>query len=117
MIRCISSTKRKLVTASMTGKPIADLRKEYSSQGLLEDDVVTKRGPIKLFEAWLSDACAAQVVEPNAMCLATCVEHRPSARFVLLKGYDEQGFVWYTNYQSRKSAELLANPYAALTFW
>ena len=56
--------------------------------------------------------------EPNAMCLSTADQTgKPSARFVLLKGYDERGFVWYTNYESRKSNQLDVNPFGALTFW
>ena len=56
--------------------------------------------------------------EPNAMCLSTCgSDLKPSARIVLLKGYDQDGFVWYTNYESRKGEQLMANPHAALTFW
>ena len=56
-----------------------------------------------LFKTWLDEACEAKVIEPNAMCLATVGENgRPSNRFVLLKGFDEKGFVWYTNYESRK---------------
>lgn len=104
-------------SASAPGRPIADLRKEYSSQGLVEDKSVISNGPFKLFEAWLNDAVAARVVEPNAMCLSTCVNNKPSARYVLLKGFDERGFVWFTNYESRKGEELASNPHAALTFW
>lgn len=106
-------------TASLsTKKAITDLRKEYSHQALVESDPVVKQGPFKLFEHWLSEACAAKTTEPNAMCLSTCSpEGRPSARYVLLKGVDERGFVWYTNYESRKGQELQANGVAALTFW
>ena len=56
-------------------------------------------------------------IEPNAMCLSTCFNNRPAARYVLLKDFSSKGFVWYTNYESRKSMELAANPYASLTFW
>jgi len=94
------------------------LRKEYSGIGLSENDSLVKSGkPIDLFALWLQEACNAKVIEPNAMCLSTCKNNRPSARFVLLKGFDERGFVWYTNYESRKSDELSENPFAALTFW
>lgn len=96
---------------------VADLRKEYSKQGLLETDPALAQGPFVLFQKWLQDACDAKVMEPNAMCLSTCEHNIPSARFVLLKGFDDRGFVWYTNYQSRKGGELISNPNAALTFW
>lgn len=85
-------------------RPIQDLRKEYSQQGLSEGDESIKNGqPFELFSIWLNDACASGVIEPNAMCLSTCVDNRPSSRFVLLKGFDSRGFVWYTNYESRKA--------------
>lgn len=109
--RGVSSSARLLATS------VADLRKEYSKQGLLESDTSLTNGPFQLFTKWLQDACEAKVLEPNAMCLSTCENDRPSARFVLLKGFDERGFVWYTNYQSRKGGELIRNPHASLTFW
>jgi pyridoxamine 5'-phosphate oxidase len=96
---------------------VSDLRKEYSNVGLNEGDKLIKQGPFALFKAWLNEACARDVLEPNAMCLSTCQNNKPSARYVLLKGCDESGFIWYTNYNSRKSEDLLANPNAALTFW
>jgi len=97
---------------------IQDLRKEYSRIGLSENDSLIKSGkPIDLFALWLQEACSANVIEPNAMCLSTCKNNRPSARFVLLKAFDDRGFVWYTNYESRKSEELSENPFGALTFW
>jgi pyridoxamine 5'-phosphate oxidase len=72
--------------------------------------------PIKQFERWLSDAIEA-LPEPTAMALATADESgRPSARYVLLKGFDERGFVWFTNYESAKARDLSANPRAALVF-
>lgn len=94
-----------------------DYRKEYSNKALEEEDPVTKQGPFALFKAWLDEACSLNVLEPNAMCLATCQNNKPSSRFVLLKEYDERGFVWYTNYNSRKASDLAANPNASLTFW
>lgn len=94
-----------------------DYRKEYSNIALEEEDPVTKTGPFALFQVWLDEACSLNVLEPNAMCLSTCQNNRPSSRFVLLKEYDDRGFVWYTNYNSRKGSDLEANPYAALTFW
>eukprot|EP00611_Tribonema_gayanum_P006099 TRINITY_DN15381_c0_g1_i1.p1 TRINITY_DN15381_c0_g1~~TRINITY_DN15381_c0_g1_i1.p1 ORF type:complete len:198 (-),score=67.52 TRINITY_DN15381_c0_g1_i1:670-1263(-) len=74
---------------------------------------------MELFQTWLADATRAGLQDPNAMCLATATpEGRPSSRFVLLKGCDaDGGFVFYTNYDSRKARELEANPFAAATFW
>lgn len=111
----LSTTK----AAAVTNVPaVKDLRKEYSRQGLVEDALMIEQGPFHLFQSWLQEAIATKVLEPNAMCLSTCDEHnRPSARYVLLKGFDEHGFVWYTNYQSRKGQQISVNPYAALTFW
>ena len=73
--------------------------------------------PIARFGAWLAEAERSEPYDPNAVCLATCTpDGRPSARMVLLKGVDARGFVFYTNLESRKGAELLANPRAALCF-
>lgn len=102
------------------GIPIQDLRKEYSAKGLLECDLLPSgclNDPYKLFDIWFNEACSANVLEPNAMCLSTCVDNKPAGRFVLLKAHDERGFVWYTNFQSRKGEHLSSNPQAALTFW
>lgn len=95
---------------------IASLRKEYSKKGLNEADISGSE-PIHLFREWFNEAMESDVLEPNAFCLSTCVDNRPSARIVLMKAFDERGFVWYTNYESRKSAEMTANPFAAATFW
>ena len=94
---------------------VSDLRKEYSRQGLIEEEVPLD--PFTLFKTWFNEACEANVLEPNAMCLSTCTDNKPSARYVLLKDFDENGFVWYTNYESKKSNELVENPNACLTFW
>ncbi|MFP4440239.1 MAG: pyridoxamine 5'-phosphate oxidase [Chloroflexaceae bacterium] len=95
---------------------IADLRQEYSRQGLNEVEV--DPNPLALFGTWLAEAIRAQVYEPNAMTLATVsAEGRPAARMVLLKGFDAAGFVFYTNYTSRKGQELAQTPWAALVFW
>lgn len=95
---------------------IADLRLEYSHATLSEHDV--DADPIHQFGQWFKEALAAEVSEPNAMNLATIGNlGRPSARIVLLKDFDAQGFTWFTNYNSRKGQDLLQHPYAALTFY
>jgi pyridoxamine 5'-phosphate oxidase len=74
--------------------------------------------PFVQFRVWLEQAVAARLPEPHGMTLATATpDGRPSARLVLLRGFDERGFVFFTNYDSRKGAELAANPFAALVFW
>jgi len=94
---------------------ISQLRKSYERAELSED--ASHPDPLKQFTQWLTEAIAAQVPEPNAMTLATVAGNlRPSTRIVLIKGYDERGIVWYTNYGSRKGQELAGNPYAALQF-
>jgi pyridoxamine 5'-phosphate oxidase len=95
---------------------LADLRKEYMLNGLNEADV--DADPFRQFRIWFDQALVAGLAEPNAMTLATATtDGRPSARMVLIKGLDERGFVFYTNYESRKGQELAANPYAALVFY
>ena len=94
---------------------IADLRKSYQRGEL--DESASDADPLRQFERWLQEAIDAQLPEPNAMTLATVGgDLRPSTRVVLIKGCDERGIVWYTNYQSRKGQELAGNPYAALQF-
>jgi pyridoxamine 5'-phosphate oxidase len=94
---------------------IADLRQNYTLAGLAEADLDSN--PIQQFNLWFEQALAADLIEPNAMTLATATaDGKPSARIVLLKGVSEQGFVFYTNYESQKGRELIANPYAALVF-
>ncbi|HXS52056.1 MAG TPA: pyridoxamine 5'-phosphate oxidase [Usitatibacter sp.] len=94
---------------------LAHLRKDYALKTLDEKDV--DRDPMKQFGVWMVQAIHAQVPEPTAMTLATVDrDARPSARIVLLKGVDPKGFVFYTNYESRKGRELAANPAAAITF-
>ncbi|MEL6863803.1 MAG: pyridoxamine 5'-phosphate oxidase [Bacteroidota bacterium] len=91
------------------------LRRDYQSQSLDIHEVADQ--PIAQFTRWFEEAKQSEVIEPNAMTLATCnADGRPSARVVLLKEYDEGGFVFYTNYQSRKGQELAENPYGALNF-
>jgi len=94
---------------------LADLRREYAAGGLDEEDLST--GPVTMFRRWLGDATAAGLHEPNAMVVASASpDGTPSARLVLLKGLDDRGFVFYTNYASRKGAELTGNPACALLF-
>jgi pyridoxamine 5'-phosphate oxidase len=101
--------------SSSTAGQIADLRKSYERAELSEE--ASHADPLKQFDQWLTEAIAAQVPEPNAMTLATVgSDLRPSTRVVLVKGYDERGICWYTNYDSRKGQELAGNPYAALQF-
>jgi pyridoxamine 5'-phosphate oxidase len=94
---------------------LADLRKNYSIGSLDASDVDTN--PIRQFETWFAQALDAKLPEPNAMTLATVDERgRPSARIVLIKGVDERGFTFFTNYESRKGRELAANGAASLLF-
>jgi pyridoxamine 5'-phosphate oxidase len=94
-----------------------DLRREYMLRGLSEADL--DADPFRQFRTWYDAAVAAGLIEPNAMTLATAtMDGRPSARMVLLKGFDPAGFVFYTNYESRKARELAENPWAArVLFW
>lgn len=94
---------------------IADIRQEYMRAGLDESDVLPD--PLAQFEAWFADAVKAQLPLPNAMSLATIAAGgKPASRLVLLKGVDHGGFVFYTNYDSRKGREIDANTDAALLF-
>lgn len=95
--------------------PIADLRKDYSRAILSESEM--NADPITQFSAWFHEAIAAQIPEANAMSVSTVNEKgRPSSRILLIKDFDQRGFTWFTNYESRKGLELQANPYAALLF-
>ncbi len=99
-----------------SGADLQRLRKEYTRAGLHEAEA--DPDPIEQFRKWFDEALAADLYEPNAMTLATATpEGRPSARVVLLKGYDERGFVFYTNREGRKARELEGNPYCALVFY
>ena len=94
---------------------ISDLRKSYERAELGED--ASHANPFQQFDQWLHEAIQAEIPEPNAMTLATVASNlRPSTRVVLIKGYDQRGLVWYTNYESRKGQEIAGNPYAALQF-
>src|SRR5688572_26237652 len=95
---------------------LADLRTEYMSHGLNEADL--DPNPFQQFREWFDQTIAAGLPEPNAMSLATATpDGRPSARMVLLKGIDGAGFVFFSNYESRKGRELAANPWVALAFF
>lgn len=95
---------------------LQDLRQEYRSARLTEQDV--DQNPMVQFGKWFNAAVDALLYEPNVMTLATADRFgKPSARIVLLKGYDENGFVFYTNYESKKGQDLLENPQAALVFF
>ena len=97
------------------GQSIAALRRDYALMSLNEADVADD--PVTQFARWFEHALAAGVPEPNAMTVATATrEGVPSARIVLLKGFDARGFVFYTNYESHKGRELAENPAAALVF-
>jgi pyridoxamine 5'-phosphate oxidase len=95
---------------------ITDRRHAYERGEL--DEAHAAAEPFAQFGAWLADALGANLKEPNAMTVATADAHgRPSARIVLLRGWDERGFVFFTNYESRKGREAEANPYASLLFF
>lgn len=97
-------------------KSIADIRKDYSQQSFSENEADTN--PIQQFAQWWNEAVASEIDEVNAMTLATAdAGGKPSARIVLLKDFDEKGFVFFTNYESQKGKELLANPHACLVFF
>ncbi|PRD66446.1 pyridoxamine 5'-phosphate oxidase [Malikia granosa] len=94
---------------------IADIRKSYERAELNEH--ASHADPMLQFDQWLNEAIKGEIPEPNAMTVATVgSDLRPSTRVVLIKGYDERGIVWYTNYDSRKGRELAGNPFAALQF-
>jgi len=94
---------------------VANFRNEYISEGIDEKDIL--KDPVQQFEKWFNEAVSNKLAEPNVMHLSTAGENgRPSGRIVLLKGFDENGFVFYTNYDSRKGKELQNNRYASLTF-
>jgi pyridoxamine 5'-phosphate oxidase len=103
-------------TGSAINETIAHLRQPHADIGLEAQDL--DPDPIVQFGGWLRDALQSGIVLPNTMVLATATSQgRPSARMVLLKGFDERGFTFYTNYESRKGRELAANPQGALVFY
>jgi pyridoxamine 5'-phosphate oxidase len=100
----------------LTSSSVADLRREYARASLDERDL--SHDPMVEFARWFAQAQEVQLPEPNAMTLATATsDGAPSARIVLLKGFDPRGFVFFTDYRSRKGEELTANPRAALVFY
>ena len=95
---------------------LRSLRREYTRAGLSEKDVAAD--PVEQFRRWFGEALSADLHEPNAMTLSTATpDGHPSARIVLLKGFDERGFVFYTNYEGRKGRELEENPFCTLVFY
>jgi len=96
---------------------VSTLRREYGKIGLEEDKML--KCPFEQFKQWFEEAVHSQVPEPNAMCLSTADPHNfhPSSRIVLLKGFDKEGFVFFTNYDSQKAKDLDAHPWASLCFW
>lgn len=100
----------------MSNTQMRRLRHEYRQAGL--NETVVPNTPISLFKDWFDEAVKADLREPNGMALATAsADGRPSVRIVLLKDYDAAGFVFFTNYVSRKGLDIGANPHAAATFW
>lgn len=107
-------TKKDLKNKSVR-QLVANFRNEYISDGIDEKDIL--KDPVQQFEKWFNEAVSDKIVEPNVMHLSTVGNNgRPSGRIVLLKGFDENGFVFYTNYDSRKGEELKHNNFASLTF-
>ncbi len=101
---------------SVEKEVIENLRREYSSESLSEKDVA--KDPIQQFGRWFKEAMEANINEPNAMTLATTsIDRKPSARIVLMKGYEERGFLFYSNYLSAKGKEMAKNPVVALVFF
>lgn len=97
-------------------KSIADIRKDYSLSALNETDIA--ESPIEQFSRWWHDALNSEIFEVNAMTLSTATKDgKPSARIVLLKGFDKKGFIFFTNYESEKGQQLAENPHAALNFF
>ncbi|MCY3540204.1 MAG: pyridoxamine 5'-phosphate oxidase [bacterium] len=107
--------EQRLVGSGPPDRRMADIRVEYETDGLAKAE--THPDPVAQFDRWLAEAVESGVPQANAMTLATAgLDGQPSARVVLLKGYGEEGFVFYTNLESRKSRELRENPRASLCF-
>jgi len=99
----------------MNKSNLAALRQSYFQNELLEENVL--ENPIKQFDKWFKEALDVQILEPNAMTISTVSDGKPHARIVLLKGYDENGFTFYTNYNSNKGKEVTETPFVSLTFF
>jgi len=100
----------------MIREDLANLRRDYAASALNEADAANE--PLEQFKRWMSDAVKAEVLDPNALTLATCGKNgRPSTRVVLLKYYGDEGFTFFTNYTSRKARDLDENPYASMSFF
>lgn len=97
-----------------THPDVAELRRNYTRDGLRRSDLADE--PVAQFRKWFGEAVGAGLVEPNAMVLATTDRERPSSRSVLLKAYDEKGFVFFTNYESRKARDIAINANVSLLF-
>ncbi|WP_399238322.1 pyridoxamine 5'-phosphate oxidase [Synechococcus sp. CS-1328] len=93
---------------------MAQLRRDYRREGLRRADL--DADPVAQFRLWFQQATTAELLEPNAMVLSTTDGHRPSSRTVLLKAFDACGFVFFTNYQSRKASEIASDPHVSLLF-
>jgi pyridoxamine 5'-phosphate oxidase len=95
---------------------LADIRRDFESDGLLEADMAAD--PIEQFGAWMDDALKADILDANAMTVSTVgADNKPSARVVLLKGFDAYGFVFFTNYESKKGTDLTNNPFTVFHFF
>ncbi len=95
---------------------ISQIRRDFTSNKLDESSI--KKDPIEQFKIWFDDALQGNILDPNAMALSTATANaRPSSRYVLLKNYDESGFVFYSNYESQKGIEIAENPQASLLFY
>jgi pyridoxamine 5'-phosphate oxidase len=111
----IHNSEKEKSEANSGAESVADLRREYRAQTLCREGLAAT--PVEQFRLWFEQARAAQLTEPNAMTLATAdAAGRVTARTVLLKAYDERGFVFFTNYGSRKAGQMAENPRAALLF-
>ena len=108
-------THRLIMQERMEKMSIALLRKDYSRASLSELDVASD--PVMQFSKWFEEARQSELPEPNAMSVATVgADGRPSSRILLIKEFDQRGFTWFNNYESRKGQELRGNPYAAMLF-
>ena len=111
-----TNTATDTATSSNPDINVADLRRDYRASVL--EEVEASADPIQQFERWWQDVLNAELPEPNGMTLATVGSNgRPSARIVLLKGFDQRGFTFFTNYDSRKGKELAETPHGAIVFW